>query len=78
MDLDPATDRQWTYEIKIEGRLAERWSDWLNGLTISGETQTSVTTLTTPAIDQATLRGILTKIWNLNLDLISVLRLEQA
>jgi len=78
MDIDPATDRQWVYEIRIEGRLAERWSDWLHGLTISSETLTSVTTLTTPAIDQATLRGILTKIWNLNLDLISVVRLEQT
>ncbi len=77
MDIDPAIDRQWAYEIKIEGRLAERWSDWLNGLTISGEALTPVTTLTTLAIDQATLRGILTKIWNLNLDLISVVRLDQ-
>jgi len=81
MDVNPAIDRQWAYEIKVEGRLGERWSDWLNGLTIcceaTAEGSAPVTTLTTLAIDQATLRGIVTRLWNLNLDLISVERLEQ-
>jgi len=80
MDTDPASSRQWDYEIKVEGPLDVRWSDWFSGLAISreaaGQGLPPVTTLTALAIDQAALRGILTKLWNLNLDLISVVRLE--
>jgi hypothetical protein len=81
MDTDLNSSRQWGYEIKVEGPLDKRWSDWFDGLEISCETaggaKFAVTTLTALAIDQAALRGILTKLWNLNLDLISVVRLEQ-
>ena len=59
------------YQIQIEGELGEQWSDWFSGMTISVEKETTVTTLT-GYVDQATLRGILNKIWDLNLVLISV------
>jgi len=61
------------YRIKVRGRLDERWSDWFNGMTITPER--GITTLT-GALDQAKLRGILSKIWDLNLTLISVTQME--
>lgn len=65
------------YQIKLEGKLDERWSAWFNGLTVYVEEGKSpMTTLTGPVADQAALRGILNKMWDLNLRLISVVRLE--
>ena len=60
------------YRIQIEGELDEQWSDWFSGMTVAVEDgRRKVTTLTGFA-DQAALRGILNKIWDLNLILISV------
>ncbi len=61
------------YRIKVRGRLDERWSDWFNGMTITPER--GITTLT-GAVDQAKLRGILSKIWDLNLTVVSVTQME--
>ena len=58
------------YEIRLQGQLDQRWSDWFSGLAVSVDD--GVTTLIGPVIDQAVLRGILSKIWDLNLVLISV------
>ena len=58
------------YQIKVRGEIDARWSDWFDGLDIASDGD--VTTLTGSIIDQAVLRGILTKIWDLNLTLISV------
>jgi hypothetical protein len=62
------------YQVKVEGKLDESWSDWFHGMAFAFERD--ITTLTGPVIDQAALQGILTRIWNLNLTLISVNRLE--
>jgi len=63
------------YVFCVEGHLAPCWSEWLGGLSIanleSGETQ-----LTGPVADQAALHGLLAKLRDLNLTLISVNRLE--
>jgi len=60
------------YQIRIEGELDEQWSDWFSGMTVVVEDgRRKVTTLTGDA-DQAALRGILNKVWDLNLVLISV------
>lgn len=58
------------YEIKLQGRLDEDWSDWFEGMTICHEGETAV--LKGKVTDQAALRGILTKIWDLNRTVISV------
>lgn len=63
------------YEIQIHGELDERWSDWFNGIDITIEhtgDHLPLTTLICPTMDQAKLRGMLNKIWNLNLNIISV------
>ena len=62
-------DQPPRYQIKVRGRLDEKWSDWFNGMTITSERD--ITTLT-GAVDQAKLRGIVSKIWDLNLTVISV------
>jgi hypothetical protein len=67
------------YEVKMEGILDEKWSDWFNGMTIAFERTGDgppITRLTGAVADQAKLRGMLSKIWDLNLTLISVIRLE--
>ncbi len=63
------------YEIRVEGRLADGWSEWFEGLTIGNETNTE-TTLTGVLVDQAALFGVLAKVHNLNLILVSVQRLS--
>ena len=69
-------DERRVYQIKLQGRLDDRWSDWFNGLMVVVEGENSpITTLIGPT-DQAGLRGILNKIWDLNLSLISVVPIE--
>ena len=69
-------DKPFTYEIRVEGHLTERWSDWFGGLAIvydpNGETL-----ITGVFEDQAALLGTLTKIQGLNLILISVGRYSE-
>jgi hypothetical protein len=82
MDADqrPGFDQLVTYQIKIKGKLDERWTEWFGGMTIAVEGEcdgTLGTTLTGPVADQAALRGILSKIWDLNLTLISVKRTDE-
>lgn len=62
------------YEICVQGRLDARWSDWFNGLSVT-ETGDGETLIKGVVADQVALRGILEKIWNLNLVLVSVRRL---
>jgi len=63
---------QAVYQIRVQGRLDERWSDWFSGLTVTVESENPLVTTMVGVIDQAALRGILNKIWDLNLALISV------
>jgi hypothetical protein len=63
------------YVIHIRGALDDRWAEWFSRVEISTQEiapNTNITTLDCPAIDQAQLRGILNKIWDLNLSLLSV------
>ena len=66
-------DKPCFYEIRVEGQLTERWSDWLGGLAIQVEPG-GETTLRGPLPDQAALLGVLTQLHALNLTLISVRR----
>jgi len=66
---------QKVFQIKVKGILDQSWSDWFNGMTITFEFENEITTLT-GVVDQARLRGILSKIWDLNLTLISLSRIE--
>jgi hypothetical protein len=59
------------YEIRVKGHLDLRWSAWFDGMAIRHEPNGD-TTLHGPIPDQAALFGVLMKIHNLNLPLISV------
>jgi hypothetical protein len=61
------------YRIAVEGLLDTRWSEWFEGWTISPQ-EDGVTILTSPLADQASLHGVLAKIRDLNLSLLSVRR----
>jgi hypothetical protein len=69
-----------TYRIEVRGQLDERWSAWLGGATIAvhGDPSTDPdavgTTVVTASLDQAGLRGVLNRLWDLNLTLLSVRR----
>ena len=65
------------YEIRIKGHLAERWAHWFEGLTITRE-ENGDTLLTGPVVDQAALHGLLKKVRDLGLPLISVISLESG
>jgi len=81
MNRNPSTGKPASYEIQVQGRLDESWSNWFNGMTIASEGtggDSPVTTLTGVVADQAALRGILERIWNLNLTLLSVHRVEES
>jgi len=64
------------YQIKVEGQFTASWLEWFKPLTLAVEGERTV--LTGPLPDQAALRGLLNKMWDLNLTLISIQRLEQA
>ena len=66
-------DEPCIVEIRVTGHLADRWSDWFEGLAIRNEPNGD-TILGGPLADQAALLGVLNKIHALNLTLISVNR----
>jgi hypothetical protein len=67
------------YEIRVRGELDRDWQQWFDGLDVTpaaaGE-HPSTTILVGPVADQAALRGMLCKLWDLNLTLISLRRIN--
>jgi hypothetical protein len=68
-------DKPYIYEIRVEGQLNDRWSDWFEGLSIHNETD-GETTMNGTLIDQSALLGVLIKLQALNFQIISVERLS--
>ena len=65
------------YQIRVKGHLDDRWSDWFDGLAITLEAGGD-TLLTGPVIDQCALYGLLKKVHDLGLTLISVNKVEEG
>jgi hypothetical protein len=59
------------YQIRIKGHLSRQWTEWFEGLTITLE-ENGDTLLTGPVVDQAALHGLLKKVRDLGMPLISV------
>jgi hypothetical protein len=64
-------DESGLYEIRLKGHLDNRWADWFEGLTITLE-EDGYTLLTGPVVDQAALHGLLKKVRDLGMPLVSV------
>jgi len=63
------------YQIRIKGHLGRQWTNWFGGLTITLENN-GETLLTGPVVDQAALHGLLRKVRDLGVPLLSVSRVE--
>jgi hypothetical protein len=63
------------YELRVQGVLEPRWSAWFEGLQVSSD-ERGQTTITGPVADQAALHGLLAKVRDLGLPLLSVRRLD--
>jgi hypothetical protein len=64
-------DQPVIYRIRIKGHLGQHWADWFEGLAITLE-DSGETLLTGPVVDQAALHGLLRKVRDLGLSLVSV------
>ena len=65
------------YELRIKGRLDSSWSDWLEGLSVIS-LDADETLISGPLADQSALHGLLARIRDLNLELISVEKKQEA
>ena len=63
------------YQIRIRGHLGRQWADWFGGLAITLEDDGD-TLLTGPVVDQAALHGLLRKVRDLGMPLISAIRVK--
>ncbi|MBI9043489.1 MAG: hypothetical protein JEZ06_03335 [Anaerolineaceae bacterium] len=63
------------YEIKLKGHLNESWADWFDGMTFTHQNH-DTTTLIGEIVDQSALHGLLKKIRDLGLPLISVIQVD--
>ena len=63
------------YQIRIKGQLERRWTEWFGDVTITLE-ENGDTVLTCSVVDQAALHGLLKKVRDLGLPLLSVNRVE--
>ena len=76
-ELIPKTDpsQPVVYQSRVKGHLGHEWTDWFEGLTITLE-DNGDTLLTGPVVDQATLHGLLKKVRDLGMPLVSVSPVE--
>jgi hypothetical protein len=68
-------DPRFIYRIRVKGHLGPRWQRWFDGMTIIPQAN-GETLLTGPIVDQAALHGILTRIRDLGLILVSVMDVD--
>jgi hypothetical protein len=68
-------DRPMVYQIRVKGHLGPRWADWFGDMTITLE-DNGDTLLNGPVVDQAALHGLLRKVRDLGMPLISAIRVE--
>ncbi len=65
------------YQIRVKGHLDDHWSDWFDGLTLTRH-EDGTTLLSGPVADQAALFGLLIKVRDLGLPLLSVTLVEHS
>ena len=65
-----------TYRLRVSGHLDDRWSEWLGGLAVQRQAD-GTTVLVGPVVDQAALHGVIVRIRDLGLPLLSVNRVVE-
>ena len=70
-------DKPGAYQVRVKGTFDERWSEWFDGFTIVPQSDNQ-TLLTGSVTDQIALHGLLSRIRDLGLPLLSVVRIETA
>jgi hypothetical protein len=65
------------YEFQVKSHLDDRWSDWLGGLAVQRQ-EDGTTVLVGPLVDQAALYGVIIRIRDLGLSLLSVSRVTKS
>ena len=75
LESKPAPSQPVVYQIRLKGHLGHEWTDWFGGLSITLEANGD-TLLTGPVIDQAALHGLLKKVRDLGMPLVSVSPVE--
>ncbi|MBA2470276.1 MAG: hypothetical protein H0V37_12805 [Chloroflexia bacterium] len=75
--MRPGTDsgQPKVYQIRIKGHLGHQWTDWFDGMTLTPE-ENGDTFVTGPVVDQAALHGLLRKVRDLGLPLLSIVRID--
>jgi hypothetical protein len=73
---EPETSRPAAYEIRVRGHLGSAWSDWFTGLRVTLDDNGD--TLLVGPLDQAALHGVLRRVRDLGMPLISVTRIESG
>jgi len=68
-------DEPGLYEIRLKGHLDNRWADWFEGLSFTHDSD-GTTILCGPVVDQTALHGLLKKVRDLGIPLLSVMRVE--
>jgi hypothetical protein len=71
IDSDAHADQPTVYVIRLKGYLDHQWTDWFGGLAITLEAN-GETLLTGPVVDQAALHGLLRKVPDLGMPLLSI------
>src|SRR4051794_14870479 len=72
---NPDPGQSFVYEIRIKGHLDPRWTDWFEGMSIASQASGD-TLLTGQLVDQAALHGLLKKVRDVGLPLLSIIRIE--
>ena len=72
-ELDPR--QPIVYQIRLKGHLSHQWTDWFEGMTITLEDDGD-TLLTGPMVDQAALHGLLKKVRDLGMPLVSATQVQ--
>jgi hypothetical protein len=75
LEPKPTPSQTEVYQIRLKGHLAREWTDWFEGLTITLE-ENGDTLLTGPLIDQSALHGLLKKVRDLGMPLVSVVQVQ--
>ncbi len=78
MSPDDAQPSPAVYEIRVQGQLTGHWVEWLGAATLAIEAGAGgpVTRICVAVADQAALRGLVTRLWDLNLVLLALRRID--